>query len=220
MHNFHSKIKKMKKARYIRQSTKNQTNLRQLAKAHPDEILFIDIISGSIPFAERPEGRKLIEAVDASGAHTINYITFHDLSRAGRSTIDVLTTLSYFQSKGVIVKIDNLGLESMINGKSNPIFSLICSVLSEINSLERATLLERQAEGIAQAKLRNVYKGRVKGTTDSPEITTEKHKRTIRALKANPTLSLRDIAKLASDADYKVSANTVKKVKAILNETN
>jgi len=210
----------MKKARYIRQSTKNQTNLRQLAKAHPDEILFIDIISGSIPFAERTEGRKLIEAVDAGGAHSINYITFHDLSRAGRSTIDVLTTLSYFQSKGVIVKIENLGLESMINGKSNPIFSLICSVLSEINSLERATLLERQAEGIAQAKLRNVYKGRVKGTTDSPEITTEKHKRTIRALKANPTLSLRDIAKIASDADYKVSANTVKKVKAILNENN
>jgi DNA invertase Pin-like site-specific DNA recombinase len=210
----------MKKARYIRQSTKNQTNLRQLAKAHPDEILFIDIISGSIPFAERPEGRKLIEAVDAGGAHSINYITFHDLSRAGRSTIDVLTTLSYFQSKGVIVKIENLGLESMINGKSNPIFSLICSVLSEINALERTTLLERQAEGIAQARLRGAFKGRVKGTTDSPELTLEKHKRTIRTLKANPTLSLRDIAKIASDADYKVSANTVKKVKAILNETN
>jgi DNA invertase Pin-like site-specific DNA recombinase len=207
----------MKKARYIRQSSKTQTNLRQLAKAHPDETLFIDIISGSIPFAERPEGKKLFEAVEAG---SINYITFHDLSRAGRSTIDVLTTLSYFQNKDVIVKIENLGLESIINGKSNPIFSLICSVLSEINSLERTTLLERQAEGIYQAKLRNVYKGRVKRTTDSPEVTLEKHKRTIRALKANPKLSLRDIAKLASEADYKVSANTVKKVKAILNETN
>lgn len=207
----------MKKARYIRQSSKTQTNLRQLAKAHPDEILFIDIISGSIPFAERPEGKKLIETVEAG---SISYITFHDLSRAGRSTIDVLTTLSYFQNKGVIVKIENLGLESTVNGKINPIFNLITTVLSEINSLERSTLLERQAEGIYQAKLRGVYTGRVKGTTDSPEVTLEKHKRTIRALKANPTLSLRDIAKLASDADYKVSANTVKKVKAILNETN
>ena len=45
----------------------------------------------------------------------------------------------------------------------------------------------------------------------------EKHKRTIKALKLNPTLSLRDIAKLASDIDYKVSANTVKKVKALMN---
>ena len=53
----------MKRARYIRQSSKTQTNLRQLAKAHPDETLFIDIISGSIPFADRPEGKKLIAAV-------------------------------------------------------------------------------------------------------------------------------------------------------------
>jgi DNA invertase Pin-like site-specific DNA recombinase len=206
----------MKRARYIRQSSKSQTNLRQLAKAHSDETLFIDIISGSIPFAERPEGKNLIEAVENE---SINYLTFHDLSRAGRSTIDVLTTLNFFQSKGVIVKIDNLGLESMVNGKVNPIFNLITTVLSEINSLERTTLLERQAEGVYQAKLRNVYKGRVKGTTDSPEKTLETHKRTIKALKSNPTLSLRDIAKLASDADYKVSANTVKKVKAILNQT-
>jgi DNA invertase Pin-like site-specific DNA recombinase len=207
----------MKKARYIRQSTKNQTNLRQLAKAHPDEILFIDIISGSIPFAERPEGKRLIQSIESD---LVDFVTFHDLSRAGRSTVDVLTTLNYFQSKGVIVKIDNLGLESIIEGKVNPIFNLITTVLSEIYSLERTTLLERQAEGIAQARLRGAFKGRVKGTTDSPELTLEKHKRTIRALKANPTLSLRDIAKLASDADYKVSANTVKKVKAILNEIN
>lgn len=205
----------MKKARYIRQSTKNQTNLRQLAKAHPDEILFIDIISGSVPFAERPEGKRLFQSIESN---LVNYVTFHDLSRAGRSTVDVLTTLNFFQSKRVIVKIDNLGLESIIEGKINPIFNLVTTVLSEIFSLEKATLLERQAEGIAQARLRGAFKGRVKGTTDSPEVTLEKHKRTIRALKANPTLSLRDIAKLASDADYKVSANTVKKVKAILNE--
>lgn len=206
----------MKKARYIRQSSKSQTNLRQLAKAHPDETLFIDIISGSIPFAERPEGKRLVEAVEGG---FINYITFHDLSRAGRSTIDVLTTLSYFQNKDVIVKIDNLGLESIVNGKINPIFNLITTVLSEINSLERSTLLERQAEGVFQAKLRNAYKGRMKGTTDTPEKTLENHKRTIKVIKSNPTLSLRDIAKLASDSDYKVSANTVKKVKEILNQT-
>jgi DNA invertase Pin-like site-specific DNA recombinase len=204
----------MNKARYIRQSSKTQTNFRQLAKAHPDEILYIDIISGSVPFAERPEGKKLIEAVEAG---TITYLTFHDLSRAGRSTLDVLTTLSYFREKGVVVKIDNLGLESIVNGKVNPIFNLITTVLSEINSLERTTLLERQAEGILQARMRGAYRGRVKGTNDSPQEILEKHKRTVKALKLNPTLSLRDIAKLASDNDYKVSANTVKKVKAILN---
>lgn len=207
----------MKKARYIRQSTKNQSNLRQLYLAHPEEELFIDIISGSIPFAERPEGKRLIQSVDAG---LTGYVTFHDLSRAGRSTVDVLTTLNYFQSKGVVVKIDNLGLESMIDGKVNPIFNLITTVLSEIYSLERNTLLERQAEGIHQAKLLGIYKGRVEGTLDTPEQTLAKHKRVVKTLKTNPTLSLRQIAKLASDVDYRVSPNTVKKVKELMSNAN
>lgn len=101
----------------------------------------------------------------------------------------------------------------------NPIlfFNLITTILSELSSLEKSSLLERQAEGIAQSKLRGgVYNGRVKGTTDTPEETLAKHKKTIKVLKTNPNLSLRQIAKLASDVDYKVSANTVKKVKELL----
>lgn len=207
----------MKKARYIRQSTKNQTNLRQLAKAHPDEELFIDIISGSIPFDERPEGKRLIQAVEAG---QINYISFHAIDRAGRNTINVLQTLQYFYDKGVVVKIDNLGLESIINNKANPVFNLITTILSELSSLEKTSLLERQAEGIQQAKLKGIYKGRAEGTFDTPEQTLQKHKRVVRAIKMNPTLSLRQIAKLASDSDYKVSANTVKKVKEIMLNSN
>jgi len=203
----------MNKARYIRQSTKNQTNLRQLAKSHPDETLYIDIISGSIPFAERPEGKKLIEAVEKG---EINYVSFHAIDRAGRNTINVLQTLQYFFDKGVVVKIDNLGLESMINEKANPVFNLITTILSELSSLEKTSLLERQAEGILQAKLRGSYLGRQEGTTDSPELTLSKHKRVVKALKTNPTLSLRQIAKLATESDYKVSPNTVKKVKELL----
>jgi DNA invertase Pin-like site-specific DNA recombinase len=207
----------MNKARYIRQSSKNQSNLRQLHKAHPDEELFIDIISGSIPFGERPEGKKLIQAVEAG---EISYVSFHAIDRAGRNTINVLQTLQYFYDKGVVVKIDNLGLESMINGKANPVFNLITTILSELSSLEKNSLLERQAEGIHQAKLLGLYKGRVEGTLDTPEQTLAKHKRVVKTLKTNPTLSLRQIAKLASDVDYKVSPNTVKKVKELISNNN
>jgi DNA invertase Pin-like site-specific DNA recombinase len=207
----------MKKARYIRQSTKNQTHLRQLAKSHPDEELFIDIISGSVPFTERPQGKRLIQAVDNG---EVNYISFHAIDRAGRNTINVLQTLQYFYDKGVVVKIDNLGLESMINNKANPVFNLITTILSELSSLEKTSLLERQAEGIQQAKLRGAYKGRVEGTTDTPDETLSKHKRVVKALKTNPTLSLRQIAKLATDTDYKVSPNTVKKVKELISNLN
>lgn len=198
----------MKKARYIRQSTKNQTNLRQLAKAHPDEILYIDIISGSIPFAERPEGKKLIEAIEAK---EINFVSFHAIDRAGRNTINVLQTLQYFYDKGVVVKIDNLGLESMINGKANPVFNLITTILSELSSLEKSSLLERQAEGILQARLRGAYKGRQKDTFESDDVILAKHKKVVKELKANPNLSLRKIGTLTN-----VSPNTVKKVISVL----
>lgn len=203
-----------KKGRYIRQSTSQQSNLRQLAKANPDEKLFIDIISGSIPFGDRPAGKKLIEAIETG---EINYISFHAIDRAGRNTINVLQTLQYFYDKGIVVKIDNLGLESMINGKANPVFNLITTILSELSSLEKTSLLERQAEGILQAKLKGgIYRGRTKNTKDSPETTLSKHKRVVKTIKSNPTLSLRQIAKLSSDSEYKVSANTVKKVKELM----
>ncbi|MBF4472617.1 recombinase family protein [Flavobacterium sp. HJJ] len=198
----------MKKGRYIRQSTNGQKNYRQLAIAHPDELLFIDIVSGSIPFNERPAGKKLIEAVEAG---EINYISFHAIDRAGRNTINVLQTLQYFYSKGVIVKIENLGLESMINGKANPVFNLITTTLSELSSLEKISLLERQTEGILQAKIRGAYKGRQKDTFESDEIILGKYKKVVKELKANPSLSLRKIGTLTN-----VSPNTVKKVLKIL----
>lgn len=200
----------MKKARYIRQSTSGQTNLRQLAKAHADEILFIDIISGSVPFKERPEGARLIQEIENGN---IGYLTFHAIDRAGRNTIDVLTTLKYCFDKEVIVKIENLGLESMIGGKANPVFNLITTILSELSSLEKASLLERQREGIEQARRYHPekYAGRMQGTCDSVETTLEKHKKVVRELKANPDLSIRKIATLSS-----VSPNTVRKVKLVL----
>ncbi|WP_188050261.1 recombinase family protein [Flavobacterium sp. GP15] len=205
----------MTKARYIRQSTSQQSNLRQLAKAHVDEKLFVDTISGSVPFGERPQGKLLIKAIDAG---EINYLSFHAIDRAGRNTIDVLSTLKFFYDKDVIVKIDNLGIESFINGKANPVFNLITTILSELSSLEKSSLLERQAEGIFHARLKGAYRGRVKDTKESPEETLTKHNRTVKVIKSNPTMSLRNLAKLATDKDkgYNVSPNTVKKVKEIL----
>ena len=204
-------------ARYVRQSTSQQSNLRQLNLAHPDEQLFIDVCSGSIPFNDRKAGKKLIERVEAG---TISYVTFHDISRAGRDTINVLQTLKYLFDKGVVVKVDNLGLESMINNKVNPIFNLITTVLTELNYLEKQTLLERQKEGIAAARKKNpdTYKGRVLGSVDTDAETLSKHKILVRVIKSNPEASLRDLAKLSVTKDYKASPNTVKKVKIILDK--
>ncbi len=203
----------MQKARYIRQSSQTQKNYRQLAIAHPDEKIFIDVISGSVPFNERPAGKLLFDAVENG---EIDYVTFHAIDRAGRNTINVLQTLKYFYDKGVIVKIENLGLESIINNKANPVFNLITTILNELSFLEKESLLERQKEGILQAKIRGgVYNGRVKNTFESDEVVLAKHKKVVKELKANPNLSLRKIGTLTS-----VSPNTVKKVISILQKQN
>lgn len=210
------------KARYIRQSTKGQNgNLRQLAKAHADEKLFIDIVSGSVAFEKREQGSELLKAVKNG---EIDYVTFHAVDRCGRSTGDVLRTLEFLKDNDVTVKIENLGLESMIGDKINPVFSLVTTILAELGNLEKQTLLERQKEGIAIAKAKgNVYKGRVKGTKESDEVILKKYDKVVRVLKAKPSLSLQMVADICNDAinkegGKKLSANTVRKVKQILNK--
>lgn len=194
------------KARYIRVSTLNQNEARQIAKQHEGEKLFIDKISGTVPFADRPEAQKLLEAIRQG---EINYLSVSSIDRMGRNTLDVLQSIDVLTKAGVVLKVDNLGLESIVNGKENPTFLLICSVLANISSMERLTLRERQLEGIAEAKKRGTYKGRLKGTSETPEEIIGKYPKVVSFLKHKK--SLRDIASRSE-----VSLGTVQKVKRAL----
>ncbi len=199
------------KARYIRTSTLKQNEERQLAKQHEGEKLFIDKISGTVSFNERPEAKKLLEAIKQG---EINYLSVSSIDRIGRSTLDVLQSIDALTKAGIALKVDNLGLESLVNGKENPTFKLICSVLANISEMERATLRERQLEGIIEAKKRGVYKGREKGTAETPEEIIVKYKEVVRFIRMKKPL--RDAASRCG-----VSLGTVQKVKkALLNSSN
>ncbi|WP_405247844.1 recombinase family protein [Cellulophaga sp. Asnod2-G02] len=191
------------KARYIRISTPDQNLERQLVKKHPDEKLYIDVCSGSIPFEERTKGKELLNAKE------ITYISVHAIDRLGRNLLDILTTLQYFDDNHIILKVDNLGIESLVNKKSNPAFKLIVSVLANISEMERETMLERQREGIAIAIAKGKYKGRVRGSKESDEDFLSRYPEVIKYLKKGS--SLRDTAKLSE-----VSLGTVQKVKALI----
>lgn len=208
------------KARYIRISTASQSTLRQLVKAHPDEKLFIDVCSGSIPFSERLEAIKLNNEIAMGRFDTISVAS---VDRLGRNSFDVQKMLNHFQSHNINVFIDNLGISSIVNGKSNSIFKIITDVLANVASMERESLLERQREGIAAAirKNPNTYKGRLKGTVDTDEEVLAKHRSLVKIIKANPKLSLRSLSKLSVDKErgYQASPNTVKKVKNILEKS-
>ena len=194
------------KARYVRTSTLNQNEARQLAKLQPDEVLFIDKVSGTIAFEKRDQARLLMDQVKEG---KITYLSVSSIDRLGRNTIDVLQTIEKLTLAGVTLRVDNLGLESLINGKESPTFKLISSVLANISEMERTTLRERQLEGIAEAKKRGVYKGREKGTVETKEEVLGRYIEVVRYLRMNK--SLRDIA-----SRCEISLGTVQKVKRMI----
>lgn len=198
----------MNKARYNRISSRNQKLERQLERNHPDEIIFNDVISGAVAFKEREKGMELIQAVEAG---SVDFVSVTAVDRLGRNLYDVLTTLEYFNEKGVVLRVDNLGLESMIDGKPNQVFKLIVSVLGNVAEMERANLRERQLEGIAVAKAKGVYKGRQRGSSMDTQELLEKYKHVIKEIKNHPGLPVRKLAKITS-----VSVGTAQRVKKTL----
>jgi DNA invertase Pin-like site-specific DNA recombinase len=124
---------------------------------------------------------------------------------------NIINTLEYFNNKGVVLRVDNLGLESIVLGKVNPTFNLIISVMANVAQMERETLLERQREGIAIAKANGVYNGRVKGSTESDTEVLAKYRDVVKFLKMGK--SLRDVKSRCN-----VSLGTVQKVKQILSK--
>ncbi|MBS9773775.1 MAG: recombinase family protein [Tenacibaculum sp.] len=195
------------KARYIRVSTEKQKIDRQREQGDQSEKWFIDVVSGAVDFKKREQGKKLIEEIEQG---TINYLSVSSIDRLGRNLFDILRTLEYLNEKKVILKVDNLGIESLVKGKPNSAFKLIISVMANIAEMERSIMLERQRQGIELAKQKGVYKGREKGSKESDEVFLAKYKGVQKELKLGVN-SLRKIAKLNG-----VSLGTVQKVKKLM----
>ncbi len=78
-----------------------------------------------------------------------------DLTRLARSVPDFCRIQERLASKGVELRILNIGLAS---GTSTG--KLMLNLLASISQFEREMMLERQREGIAKAKGEGKYKGR------------------------------------------------------------
>jgi DNA invertase Pin-like site-specific DNA recombinase len=198
------------KARYIRVSSATQNTIRQTVNANKDEQVFIDVVSGVVPFNERTESSKLIEAIENG---LVNYVSVEAIDRLGRSTYEIQSTIEYFNKMNVTLKVDNLGIESLVNNKVNPTFKLISDVLANVSEMERTNSKERQAQGIKIAVAQGKFKGRVKGSGASDSEVLEKYKLVVKTLNNHSDLSLRKIASISN-----VSLATVQKVKKILDK--
>ena len=195
---------------YRRTSTINQTGERfKLDKTEYDLILFDKGISGKIPFNEREKGKELIQLVEQG---KVTELVVEELSRLGRNTIDVLTTLHYLEEHNVNVVVRNMGnLQSTVNGNKNPVWNLITSVMSSLYEMERENILERTEMGRKMYVLNGGKLGRKKGTNENIQtfLNKPKSQSIIKYLKMGK--SIRDISSRLG-----VSTSTIYKVKQTL----
>jgi DNA invertase Pin-like site-specific DNA recombinase len=160
------------KAVYIRVSTTEQNTSRQ-ENSIDDAKVYIDKVSGSIPFAERKEGKKLMKDIQ-DGNITELYV--HSIDRLGRNTIDILSTIKLITSYGCNVISEKEGLKMLIDGKENPVAKMMIGILSTLSEFELTRIKERQMEGIANKKSKGGYVGRAEGSTESKESFMNKAK--------------------------------------------
>ena len=196
------------KVKYNRVSTINQTGERFKVDDNGYDKVILDKVSGSVPFGERDGGKEIGRLVEKG---ILKELVLEELSRCGRNTGDVITTLQWLDDNGVNVVVRNIGLESRPNGKRNPIWKMITSVMSSLYEMELENIKERTHYGRVMY-LRNGGKlGRPDGTTENMKQFLNKPKSIEIQKYLNKGLSYREIARLVG-----CSVNTIGKVKRLV----
>jgi len=195
------------RVKYNRTSTINQHGERfKLDKSNYDRILFDKGVSGKIPFMKREKGIELFTLVESG---KVSELVVEELSRLGRNNIDVLTTLHYLDEHQVNVVVRGMGnLQSTVNGKKNPVWNLITSVMSSLYEMERENILERTEMGRKMYVLNGGKLGRKKGTNETIQTFLEKPK-------SKQIISLLDKGKSVRDicGRLSVSPKTIVKIR-------
>lgn len=140
----------MARVAYVRASTIEQNEARQIAALTPHKIdkWYQEKRSGKN--TDRPEFQSMMDYVREGDT-----VYVEDLSRLSRSLTDLLQTVRALQEKHV----ELVSLKESID-TTTAAGRLMLTMIGAINQFERENLLERQAEGIACAKAKGVYKGR------------------------------------------------------------
>ena len=190
-----------------RQDTARQIkDLEKYARSQNVEIVKIyeEHISGTKRIEER---QVLTECLEYCTRNSVDFLLLSELSRLGRSTLQVLRSLEILHEAKVSVYVQNLGLYTLqANGKVNPIASIMVTVLAEMANIERSNIQYRLNSGRANYIANGGKLGRKKGSTKSEEKLKEEYKETILLLKKG--YSIRNIAKLQG-----IGISTVQRIK-------
>ena len=135
---------------YIRISTVGQNTARQevLMQELGVEKVFIDRMSGKN--TDRPQLKEMMAFVRQGDT-----VIVESISRFARNTRDLLDLVEQLTKKGVefVSRKENIDT-------TTPTGKFMLTIFGAVAELEREYILQRQAEGIAIAKEKCVYKGR------------------------------------------------------------
>lgn len=195
-----------------RQSTDRQIeDLTRYAEGKSLEVIriFQEHVSGAKSNRER---EVLAECLEFCRAERPGTLMVTELSRLGRSTVEVLKAVEDLTAAGVNVYVLDIDLSTLDGeGKENPVAKMVLTVLALGAEMERKLILGRLNSGRELAKRKGVRMGRPKGSSLSDEALAAKYPEVLRHLRKGKN-SIREIAKLTG-----VSVSTIQRVKKSVN---
>lgn len=136
---------------YVRVSSMDQKIDRQLLAYDKADSIYIDKMSGIK--RDRPELERMLNDLQAGDT-----VVVKSIDRLSRSTKDLLEIVEQIKMVQANLHILDLNIDT-----STPMGKCVLTILGAIAELDRKTIKERTAEGIAIAKSQGKYKGRKKG---------------------------------------------------------
>lgn len=169
--------------------------------------VFANKVSGTKRNEDRPEIVEMLQYIEE---HKIDKVCVLEISRLGRNTLEALKVIELLNERKMCLYIKNYNLETLDSeGNVNPITSLICTILLEISSMERLTIIDRMASGrdqyIAKCRKEGIKMGRPATYRKSDDTMREQYKKEISLLKQG--ISLRNIHAITS-----TSISTIRKL--------
>ena len=194
---------------YVRISSLDQNSDRQRVNEKDYDKVIEDKCSGSIPMFERTGGIELKNLIEKN---VVKSISVWQLDRCGRDLRGVINFIHFTTQHKIPIHFIQQGLSTLDeNGDENPISKMMISILGVVAEMERKLILERQLEGIAIAKMKNIYTGRKKGTKEDPLkfLSKTKNKKALELLKKGyKSIEVSRITNL--------NVNTITKVKKLI----
>ncbi|MBB1518943.1 recombinase family protein [Aquipseudomonas guryensis] len=136
---------------YARVSTNDQDPEAQAAflkaKYAYDHVVE-DVFSGTT--TDRPRFKKLLAELKEGDT-----LIVREVSRLGRSSVEVLSLAEDLKKRKVRLQIDNLGIDV-----TTPAGEMVFTMMAGMAKMERELMLERQRIGIEKAKREGKYTGR------------------------------------------------------------